>query len=307
MTRFFIPLALLLSACLPALELEQEPAVIPGAQAQTVMLGEYETYYEVIGEGPAVVMVHGIGGGSSGFQYRKNAPALAAAGYKVYVVDLLGFGRSAHPKLRYTQDLYVEQLAAFLEVSGEAVLVANGLSAAYAVRIAAEQPGAVESLVLISPTGYERLARPQNEERVEALGRFSGFTGNLVYVTLLDEGTQQLFLLDAYASRESLTPEVLATYDRNLKVENAKWAVLSFISGNLDQDVSSLWPSVTQPTLILWGTEGDTTPIGDAADFLRARPQTEFVPIADAKLLPNEDRAETFNEIVLEFLARNEQ
>ncbi len=307
MKRFFVPLALLLSACLPSLDIEQEPAIIPGTQTRTVTLGEYETYYEVIGEGPAVVMVHGIGGGSSGFQYRKNAPALAAAGYRVYVVDLLGFGRSAHPELRYTQDLYVAQLTAFLEeVSGEAVLVANGLSAAYAIRIAAERPGAAKSLVLISPTGYERLARPQNEARIEAFGRFTGFTGNLIYVTLLDEGTQRLFLLDAYASRESLTPEVLATYDRNLKVENAKWAVLSFISGNLDQDVSGLWPEVVQPSLILWGTEGDTTPIGDAADFLRARPQTEFVPITGAKLLPNEDRAQTFNEVVLEFLARND-
>ena len=306
MKRSSTLLALLLSACLPSLEIEQEPPVIPGTQAQTATLGEYETYYETIGEGPAIVMVHGIGGGSSGFQYRKNASAFAAAGYSVYVVDLLGFGRSAHPERRYTQDLYVEQLAAFLEeVSGKATVVANGLSAAYAIRIAAEQPELVESLVLISPTGYERLARPQDEARIAAFENFTGFAGNLLYVTLLDEGTQRLFLLDAYIGRESLTPEVLDTYDRNLKVEKAKWAVLSFISGNLDQDVSELWPEVTQPTLITWGTEGDTTPIGDAADFLRVRPETEFIPFAGAKLLPNEDRAETFNEVVLAFLARN--
>lgn len=307
--RRFSPLvlALLLSACLPSLEVERDPPVIPGAEARTVTLGEHETYYEVIGEGPAVVMVHGIGGGSSGFQYRKNASVLADAGYRVYVVDLLGFGRSAKEERRYTQDLYVEQLSSFLEeVSGEASLVANGLSAAYAIRLAAEQPEEVKSLVLISPTGYERLARPQNEARVGAFERFSGLTGNLLYAALLDEGTQRYFLIDAYIGRESFTPDVLATYDRNLKVENAKWAVLSFISGNMDQDVSALWPEVTQPALILWGTAAQTTPIGDAEDFLRARPSTEFIPLTDAKLLPNEDRAEAFNEIVRGFLARNE-
>ena len=305
----FLPLvlALLLSACLPSLEVERDPPVIPGAEARTVTLGGYETYYEVMGEGPAVVMVHGIGGGSSGFQYRKNAPALAAAGYRVYVVDLLGFGRSAKEERRYTQDLYVEQLSDFLgEVSGEASLVANGLSAAYAIRLAAERPKEVKSLVLISPTGYERLARPQNEARVEAFERFSGLTGNLLYAALLDEGTQRYFLIDAYIGRESFTPDVLATYDRNLKVENAKWAVLSFVSGNMDQDVSALWPEVTQPALILWGTAAETTPIGGAEDFLRARPSTEFIPLTGAKLLPNEDRAEAFNEIVRGFLARHE-
>ena len=299
-------LALLLSACLPALGIEEEPPIISGAQAKTVTLGDYETYYEVIGEGPAVVMVHGIGGGSSGFQYRKNAPALAAAGYKVYVVDLLGFGRSEHPKRRYTQDLYVDQLAMFLEVSGEASFVANGLSAAYAIRLAVEQPDLVKSLVLISPTGYERLARPQNEERVAQFRRFSGFFGNVLYAGLLDEGSQRYFLIDAYIGRESFTPEVLASYDRNLKVKNAKWAVLSFISGNLDQDVSNLWSEVTQPVLMLWGTAAETTPIGDAEDFLRARPETEFIPLTGAKLLPNEDRAGAFNEVVTEFLARRE-
>jgi pimeloyl-ACP methyl ester carboxylesterase len=37
----------------------------------------------------------------------------------------------------------------------------DGLSAAHDIRIAVERPDAVAGLVLIGPTGYERLARPQ--------------------------------------------------------------------------------------------------------------------------------------------------
>lgn len=47
-------------------------------------------------------MVHGIGGGSSLFQYRRNAPQVADAGYRVYALDLLGFGRSSRPERRTT-------------------------------------------------------------------------------------------------------------------------------------------------------------------------------------------------------------
>jgi pimeloyl-ACP methyl ester carboxylesterase len=54
-----------------------------------------------------MVMVHGIGRGSSVLQYRLNAQAVAAAGHRVYVLDLLRFGRSSQPAQRITQDALV--------------------------------------------------------------------------------------------------------------------------------------------------------------------------------------------------------
>jgi pimeloyl-ACP methyl ester carboxylesterase len=308
--RFLLPLlaaATLLSSCLPALQLEaSDPILAPDAEAGFVPFRDFHTYYERIGSkaDPAVVMVHGIGGGSSLFQYRKNAAVIAEAGYSVYALDLLGFGLSSRPAMRYTQDLLVAQLESFLEevVQAPAVLVANGLSAAYSIRLATERPDLVDALVLIVPTGYERLARPQTLERLEDFERFTGLLGDLATIFLLEEGTQRFFLLDAYIGRESLTPEVLETYDRYLRAENARWVIFSFISGNLDQDVSAYWPRLEQPALIVWGEEARTTPIQDADDFLQARPQTQFASLTGAKLLPNEDRAETFNELVLGFL-----
>ena len=295
---------LLLTACAPATlppPIQRAP-IIPGATPQTVPFGDYTTYYETLGKGDPVVLVHGIGGGSSVFQYRKNAAALAAAGFKVYALDLLGFGRSSRPELRYTQDLLTKQLAEFLEQVAPAAVVANGLSAAYAIRIAAERPELVSKLVLISPTGFERLSRPQNDERVAAFNRFRGILGGVLNAVLLDPGTQRFFLLDAYAGQKSLTPEVLENYDDNLKVANARWVIFSFVSGNLDQDISQLWLQVRQPVLMLWGSEATTTPIGDAQDFIEARPQTTLLPIRGTKLLPNEDRPGVFNRVVGSFL-----
>ena len=297
---------LFLTACAPAVIPTTERApVIPSATPQTLAFGDYLTYYETLGQGEPVVLVHGIGGGSSIFQYRKNAAALTRAGFKVYALDLLGFGRSSRPDIRYTQDLLTEQLTEFLEQLPEpAAVVANGLSAAYAIRIAAEHPELVSKLVLISPTGYERLSRPQNEARIAGFNRFRGILGGVLNAALLDPGTQRFFLLDAYAGRQSLTPEVLENYDSNLQAENARWVIFSFISGNLDQDVSQLWPEVQQPVLMLWGDEATTTPIGDAQDFMGARPQTTLLPVRDTKLLPNEDRPGVFNRVVRSFLAR---
>lgn len=302
-------LALLVSACVPVptVELANEATLANSRETGTVAFGEFGTYFEHSGfvTGQPVLMVHGVGGGSSLFQYRKNSAALARRGYDVFALDLLGFGRSSRPAIRYTQDLHVAQLETFIEteIRRPTVLVANGLSAAYSIRLAAERPDLVTALVLTGPTGYENLARPQNEERLSGFDRFTGGLGELVYQVLLADNIQELFLLDAYAREESLTPEVLREFDQQLRVENAKWVILSFITGNLDQAVSELWPATQQPALIIWGQQAETTPVENAQTFLAARPEVELVTLDGAKLVPNEDQADMFNEVVLEFLS----
>jgi pimeloyl-ACP methyl ester carboxylesterase len=311
---------LTLAACVPQTAFEPEPVLpqsrllshdwtVPsGVDVSDLDLEERRltTGYEVLGHGAPVVMVHGIGGGSSRFQYRLNARPVANAGYRVYAPDLIGFGASSRPVGRSTQDLLVAQLESFLvEVVEEpAVLVANGLAAAHAVRVARERPDLVSGLVLITPTGLERLDRPQTEARRSQFALLTGPLGELLYFTLLDEEAQEFFLVDAYASEASLTPEIRAVYDRELRAPNAQWIVFSFVTGNLDQDLSEAWPEVEQPTLIVWGEDAETTPASDALAFLEARPSTDFVAFEDAKLLPNEDRPEAFNAAVLDYLAR---
>ena len=307
MRSIVIALLLLgLAACVPVVDGVGDEAVIPGARVASAPFGDFTTGYEVLGSGPPVVMVHGIGGGSSVFQYRLNAPAVAAAGYRVYALDLLGFGRSSRPEQRSTQDDLVAQVTSFLEdVVGEsAVLVANGLSAAHAIRIAAERPDLVHGLALIAPTGYRSLNRPQDAARERTFRVFANpIVSELATGFLVDPGAQRFFLLDAYASRDSLTDEVLEVYDRNLKLEGARWIVFSFISGNLDQDVSELWPATTQPALLVWGTTGGFSSFQDAEEFALARPDARLLLLRDAALLPNEERSEAFNEALLGFLA----
>ena len=300
-----------LSACVPVATEPLPPETVlegPGvAETEAVPFGEYQTYYERRGwpGRQPVLMIHGIGGGSSLFQYRKNTAAIALQGYDVYALDLLGFGRSSRPALRYTQELHVAQIEAFLAevIRRPTVIVANGLSAAYSVRLAAERPDLVAGLVLVAPTGYESLAREQTEARIRAFERISGVPGETLYQVLLADNIQDIFLLDAYAGEGSLTPEVKAEFDQQLRVENAKWVILSFITGNLDQDVSNLWPGLEQPAVILWGEDATQTPISEAEPFLAARPEVDLIVFEGVKLLPNEDTPERFNKAVLSFLA----
>ena len=59
-------------------------------------VGPLTVHYEVAGEGPAVVLIHGLSG--SGRWWAYNVPALAQR-YQVYNVDVVGFGRSRGQRL----------------------------------------------------------------------------------------------------------------------------------------------------------------------------------------------------------------
>ncbi|MGI8933188.1 MAG: alpha/beta fold hydrolase, partial [Phormidesmis sp.] len=64
----------------------------------------YDIKYVVAGEGQPIVLLHGFG--ASIGHWRKNIPVLAAAGYRVYAIDLLGFGDSDKPALDYSLDFW---------------------------------------------------------------------------------------------------------------------------------------------------------------------------------------------------------
>lgn len=95
---------------------------------------------------PALVLVHGFAAGSG--HWRRNAAVLAAAGWRVYGIDLIGFGASSQPSLRLDNRLWARQLQAFLEqvVQGPAVLVGHSLGGLVALSCAVFFPSWCEPL-----------------------------------------------------------------------------------------------------------------------------------------------------------------
>ncbi|PYO22176.1 MAG: hypothetical protein DMD85_12135 [Candidatus Rokuibacteriota bacterium] len=105
--------------------------------------------YLVEGRGPAVVLVHGLGGFAE--SWRHNIGSLAARA-TVYAIDLPGFGRSAKPRAVYSLAFFARTLHAFLDGVGvtHASLVGHSLGAAVAVTYALTRPARVERLALLS-------------------------------------------------------------------------------------------------------------------------------------------------------------
>src|SRR4051812_24938969 len=125
--------------------------VVPG-DSRTVELGGSVHYVDFGGpdDGPAVVLVHGLGG--SHLNWDLFAPLLSPHA-RVWALDLPGFGRSEPGGRKASVQANVAVLRRFLtEVVGEpAILVGNSMGGMISILTAGERPDAVTGLVLLAP------------------------------------------------------------------------------------------------------------------------------------------------------------
>ncbi|XP_030523712.1 pheophytinase, chloroplastic [Rhodamnia argentea] len=112
----------------------------------------HKIHYVVQGEGFPVVLIHGFG--ASAYHWRYNIPELAK-NYKVYAVDLLGFGWSEKALVEYDTMIWKDQVVDFLKeiVREPAVLVGNSLGGFTALVSAGGLPEQVAGVVLLNSAG----------------------------------------------------------------------------------------------------------------------------------------------------------
>ncbi|MFF2326618.1 MULTISPECIES: alpha/beta fold hydrolase [unclassified Streptomyces] len=106
--------------------------------------------YDVRGEGPLVVLAHGMGENRAG--YGEVAERLAAGGYRVARLDLRGHGESSADWASYTRtEVAGDILALIRHLGGPAVIVGHSFSGGAATIAAVQEPDLVSAIVEIGP------------------------------------------------------------------------------------------------------------------------------------------------------------
>lgn len=211
-------------------------------------------FYKVLGvqDAPPLVLVHAPELAASSYEMRGIMEQLAQH-YRVYALDLLGFGLSDHPHISYTGGMYVALLQDFLShvVARSATIVASGLSANYAIALASEMPTHCERLVLLSPIGLFTNGKPQQwytpllRNPLIGLCLYACMTTRIVLQGILTRGTTQG--VDALSSSE-LDYSFAAAHQFG-----AEHPVLAYMRGDLALDISCQLKTVQQPVLVIWG------------------------------------------------------
>jgi pimeloyl-ACP methyl ester carboxylesterase len=106
--------------------------------------------YDLAGEGPLVVLAHGMG--DSRHSYRFVAPALVAAGYRVANVDIRGCGDSSLGWDGYSRaDIAGDLVALVRHLGGPAVIMGQSISGGAATIAAATAPDVIAGIIELAP------------------------------------------------------------------------------------------------------------------------------------------------------------
>ena len=263
--------------------------------------------YSVAGEGEPLLLVHGVYAGASSFEFRKNFRELSGS-FRVYALDLLGCGISERPVRRYEPEDVALQVEDFVreEIGDAAHLVASSLTAALVLPAVVRSPRLFSKLALICPTGYGTLNRSSGRLGDVIYGLFlAPVLGNTLYHAIVSRWGIRYYLgRMAYHDADLVTEELVEDYYKIGHQPGARYFPAAFVSGKLNLGVADLWPRVPHGTLICWGLEARTAPVGEAQRFVQNNPRSEPRIFKDAALLPHDERDGTFNEELKTFLLK---
>lgn len=129
---------------------------LAGVHSRDVAVAGHRMHYDVQGpaDGPPVVLVHGLGGQAE--DWRNLAPFLRAAGYRVYMPDLFGYGRSEKPAdFSYSIPDEAAAVVGFMNEMGlkQVDLGGHSMGGWIAQKIAADHPDRIRKLMLFDSAG----------------------------------------------------------------------------------------------------------------------------------------------------------
>jgi pimeloyl-ACP methyl ester carboxylesterase len=265
-----------------------------GVVPQHVTVDGVSLRYVRRGEGPTVILLHGIA--SSLYTWKDVLPVLAAH-HDVIAMDLPGFGGSAIPK-EPSGELAVRSVLGLMDALSvrRASLVGNSLGGAIAVAVAARAPDRVDRLVLVDPAGYNFASGDRPFVLRLAAGVPAVLADALPVRPLVSLSLRQVFHDDRL-----VTPDRVAEYVAPLRRPGATRVLRALLLRSDDLGFPGVVRQVHAPTLIVWGRYDAWIPVRDAARFAADIPGSRVV-LVEAGHMPQEERPAETAALIAGFL-----
>jgi pimeloyl-ACP methyl ester carboxylesterase len=267
--------------------------------------------YTVLGSGRPLILIHGFGAAIG--HWRNNIPVLAAAGYRVFALDLLGFGASDKPAIDYNLDLWVDLLKDFSaeQVREPAIFVGNSIGALLSLMVLADAPDLATGGILLNAAGGlnhrpDELALPLRF----VMGTFtklvgSDWVGPFLFNFVRQKPRIRRSLQQVYHDHTAITDELVDLLYEPSCDPGAQKVFASILTAPPGPRPTDLLPDIHQPLLVLWGEVDPWTPIAGAKlyqDLAAQHQQVQFVSIPDTGHCPHDERPAEVNRLILEWL-----
>ena len=278
-------------------------------EAHEVEIHGHRAIYRTAGNGPAVLLIHGMVNSSRHWE----AVALRLAdSYRVLAPDLIGHGDSATPRGDYSLGAHAASIRDLLATIGveRATVVGHSLGGGVAMQFFYQFPQRTERLVLVSSGGLGHEVSP--------LLRAAALPGAALILRVAAR-PRLVAALDATGARlrargrsVGIYVQAIARALRPLEQPASRRAFLQTLRSVIDvhgQRVSArdrLYLLGDMPTLVVWGKRDRTIPLEHGLAAAREIPRCRFETLPRAAHFPHLEDPEGLAAMLREFLVETE-
>jgi pimeloyl-ACP methyl ester carboxylesterase len=240
-------------------------------------------HYLEAGQGPALVLVHGLG--SSSDVWSADIDSLAKT-YRVIALDLPGYGKSDKPRADYSIGYHAAMLKEFIDAVGESkvAIAGNSMGGWIAAVFTLNNPEKVSHLILVDSAGLQREPYPPSDLNPST------------------KEEQKTLLLALYADPSRVTERMVNDqweYHRDTRATvQATLDSLKTKMPLLDRRLTD----IRIPTLIIWGKQDSLIPLEFAGQFAKGIHGSTLVVIDKAGHLPQVEQPGAFCRAVKRFV-----
>jgi len=264
-----------------------------------IKLDDHLTHYIEKGKGEPVILVHGVFYDS--YMWSKNIDALAEK-FKIYAIDLWGFGYSTRESMDYGYSVYADQLLKFMDALNiqKASLVGQSMGGGTCILFAVQHRNRVNKMILVSSTGMPNplplMAKISNLPKV---GEFMmGFKSNFIRKMALDINFiyDKGFITDSYFENVTRFHKIKGTTEVTLKIVRKQFF------GTLLNDIHRLGETDI-PILIVWGRHDKSIPLERGQEMHRILKGSRLEILERAAHCPHDEQSRRFNQLAVDFLS----
>lgn len=290
---------------------------------------DLRVHFRVTGEesNPPIVLIHGFGASSD--HWRNNAEIFASEGFRVFGIDLIGFGKSEQnlqSKIKHLENqFWANQLASFLDEivdiqkNGKVILIGNSLGALTAITTLSNRPELIKTIIA-APLPEPVFVNPIKFSFPNWLLKVKSFLIKIVFhlfplktlVNLISRTKLITFALQSayFRSISNDTPLKRIVTVPAQRV-NASKALRAMCIGMSNRPNSAKGPSIIEkiqnlpnrpPILLIWGKQDKLIPIFLAKKLIKLHPWLKLTVVNEAGHCPHDELPIHFNQIVMKWL-----
>jgi len=269
------------------------------AKGKFIKLDGYSTHYIEKGEGEPVILIHGFLYDS--YMWNKNIDALADR-FKVYAVDLWGFGYSTREPMDYGYPLYANQLLKFMDALNiqKASLIGQSMGGGTSIFFSVNHRDRVNKLILVDPAGMPNplplLGKITNLPKVGEflLGMKSDFYRKMVLSTTFihDKGV----ITESYFENVTRFQKIKGTTEILLKILRKQFF------HSLPDEIHRLG-EMDVPILIIFGRQDKAVPLERGKEMHNILRGSRLEIFENAGHCPHDEQSQKFNQLAVDFLS----